>query len=217
MIKKILILLIAVAPSLCAKIEFAGVFYLGDEGNFSLIDSESDRRSGWLQIGQSFQGYVIDSYDRTTEVLQLVSSEERLELRLRPSVVKSERIIIRGNIRIGDETEIAIDNALVVLGEEAKFPIDENTWMRLNVRRVQRGLPPGAGPVIVAGPAAPDSQALSPRPEGVAGGPLYEYTMNFEEINEAGDTVSLAAPRMTTLPGQGFTMQQDKYSFTYEP
>lgn len=217
MIKKILILLVAVAHSLSAEIEFAGVFYLGEQGNFSLIDSETDRRSGWLQIGQSFQGYKIASYDRTAEVLRLVSSEDQLDLTLRPSVVKSERITIRGKITIGDQKEIEIDNALVVLGEEAKFPIDETRWMKLKVERVQRGLPPGFVPANVKGEAATDGRDLAPRPEGVTGGPLYEYTMTFEEIGEEGEAVSLAAPRMTTLPGHGFTMRQDQYSFTYDP
>lgn len=129
--KVIIILVMAIAPSLFAKIEFVGVFYLGKDGNFSLRDSESGQTSGWLQQGQAFRGYRLESYDRKQEVLSLVSSDDRLKLRLRPSVVKADRVTIRGDLTIGAARELAINDALLVVGEEAKFQSNERTWMTL--------------------------------------------------------------------------------------
>lgn len=218
MIKKALILLIAIAPPLSAKIEFAGVFYLGNEGNFSLIDSDAGESSGWLREGQSFQGYKIESYDRIKEVLHLVSSDEHLDLKLRPAVVQAERIILRGNLKIGADKEVAIDNAVIVVGEETRFPIDDQSWMKLTVERTERSLPPGAvAPDVIQGEAQVDGERRPPKTEEDAGKTLYLYRMAFEEVNDAGDIVAVAAPRVSALPGRGFTIRDGKYSFTYEP
>lgn len=218
MIKRILILLITIGTSLSAKVEFASVFYLGDEGSFSLVDSETGEKSGWLQAGQSFQGYRIESYDRTAEVLRLVSSGERVDLNLRPSAVKAERITIRGNLKIGARKEIAIDHALIVVGEEARFPIDDRTWMKLTVERTQREVPLGAvAPIIVQGGAPVDGNRRPPGPEGETSEVLFRYNMVFEEENNAGEIVTVSTPRVSALPGHGFSIQDGKYSFTYEP
>jgi hypothetical protein len=49
------ILLMAIAPSLSAKIEFSGFFFLGDEGQFSLIDPDAGQKSGWLRKVNRFK------------------------------------------------------------------------------------------------------------------------------------------------------------------
>lgn len=131
MIHRILILLLVLAPSLSAKIEFVGVFYLDGEGSFSLVQSDTGAKSGWIHQGQSFEGYRIESHDPEAQVLQLISPEGRLELRLRASVIKAKKITIQGTLRIGADREIDIKDAVIVLGEESRFPIDDKSWVRV--------------------------------------------------------------------------------------
>lgn len=68
-----------------AEIELAGII-TDDQGIlFSLMDGESGRRSGWLTIGQSFEGAKLDVYDVKSRRLILRQGDRRLELRLRES------------------------------------------------------------------------------------------------------------------------------------
>ena len=78
--------LLASTSSLAAKIELAGIFFWDQVGQFSLVDSETGKGSRWLQIGDVFLGYTLESYDVDDGVLRLVSGEEALLLTLRKSM-----------------------------------------------------------------------------------------------------------------------------------
>lgn len=45
---------------LCAEIEFVGIFRLGQEPAFSLVDTGTGARSGWIEVGQTFQGHRVE-------------------------------------------------------------------------------------------------------------------------------------------------------------
>lgn len=225
MIRRILIVLLAFAPSLSASIEFAGVFYLGNEGSFSLVNTETGEKSGWVRIGQSFDGYTIDSYDRDKAVLRLVSpAGGHKELALRASLIQAEKVTIKGKLRIGAGEEIDVGDAVLVVGEEARFPIGENRWLRVKVDRDRPH--PGArragvvrviggdGSEAVQSAAMPATPPAQPRP-------LYVYEMAFEELDSSGDPRILSSPKVTALPGRGFAIRVDQgdeeYFFEYEP
>lgn len=213
----VLIFLVSFAGSK-AEIEFAGVFFLNGVGSFSLISLDTGAKSGWVREGQSFQGYRVGQYDRETEVLLLVGDEKHLNLKLRPSVVQSERITIRGKLKIGADTEFDIANALLVVGEETRFKINDKTWVRVKVEPARRGPPPGAvAPIASRGGEPLDGTVRPERPAGQPTDTLYTYHMTFEEEGDDGSPILLAAPRVTTPSDRGFTITQDDYSFSYEP
>lgn len=134
-----LILSLALAAALAAEIEFTGVFYLGDKGHFSLVESDTGTKSRWLQIGNTFQGYRVESYDRDKGVLEIAASAQRLFLSLRPSVIQEAKVTIQGKLQVAAEREIEIKNAVLVLGEESRFPIDDKTWVRVRVVKADGG------------------------------------------------------------------------------
>lgn len=192
-----LVSLVLFVPGINAKIEFAGVFYIDGLGSFSLIDPDTGGKSGWVQEGQSFQGYQIRSFDREKGILTLRSANDQLFLTLRASRVQAERITIRGKLKIGAGKDLEIEDAILVIGEESRFPIDENRWLRVAVETMQH--------------RRQDSAPVT----------MYVYTMAFEELDENGEPLLLSAPRVTALPGHGFSIQSaqgtDTYSFSYEP
>jgi hypothetical protein len=140
-----------------------------------------------------------------------------LDLKLRPSVVKAERVILRGNLKIGASREVAFDNAFIVVGEETRFPIDDRTSMKLTVVRTQPGLPPeSVAPIIVQGGSPLDGTSRPPRPEGQIDGVQYRYKMVFEEKTDAGEIVTVSAPSLTAPLGYGFQSKLVNM-ITYEP
>jgi len=56
-----------------------GILDLGENRAFSLSDSEG-KSSGWVKIGQSFNGYQLTEYDPEARVLVLQNEDERIEL-----------------------------------------------------------------------------------------------------------------------------------------
>jgi hypothetical protein len=68
-IKTYLTILLFCAVSLRAEIEFSGFFTTSKEAFFSLSDTETQRSSGWLQIGQSFGSYTLLSFDREEDII----------------------------------------------------------------------------------------------------------------------------------------------------
>lgn len=200
MMKSILCVLIGLllpGVAVSERIEFAGVFFLGSEGNFSLIDARSGKNSGWISIGESFGEYRLESYDRDEGILRLASSSEELLLTLRPSSVKAERIEIQGQLRIGAGKVLDLQDAKIVIGEEIQFPINEDISLRVKVETTEY-FHENSGSVI-----------------------LHVYSMAFEEVDESGRNHILSAPKVTVLPGKPFGIfvgqGAEEYSFTYEP
>lgn len=68
--------------------EFTGV--TTDENRspiFSLRDTDSESRSGWIKIGSTFSGYKLHSYDEATGTLKLVKDKESLNLQLVAAII----------------------------------------------------------------------------------------------------------------------------------
>lgn len=224
MIKSILITLLVIAPTLTASIEFAGVFYLGSDGSFSLVNSDTGKKSGWIQMGQSFDGYTIKSYDRESKTLRLISSTGHKDLALRASFIEAEKVTIKGKLRIGAGEEVEVGDAVLILGEEARFPIGENRWLRIKVDR-DRPNPVArrAAVVRVAGTDGAEAHQAAPIPATPSSPPriAYVYEIAFEERDSTGAPRILSSPKVTALPGRGFAIRVDQgdeeYFFEYEP
>jgi len=85
--KNYLALLLLCTAGLRAEIEFSGFFITSKEALFSLSDTETQRSSGWLKIGQSFGTYTLLSFDREQDVITLKQGERLLKIPLRESKV----------------------------------------------------------------------------------------------------------------------------------
>lgn len=113
---KFLNLLLFFPCLLSGEIEFAGIFHFQSEPRFSLIETEEGARSGWVQVGASFQGYRIESYDSEDGVLRLASSEETLHLTLRSAVVQATRTSLENIFRSRVVAEMGHDEVLATGG-----------------------------------------------------------------------------------------------------
>jgi hypothetical protein len=68
-----------------ASVELAGAFIASTDSRFLLTDNSTGATSEWLKIGDSFQGYLVVSFDAESEVLDLKSGTSTYHLRLRPA------------------------------------------------------------------------------------------------------------------------------------
>jgi hypothetical protein len=89
-IKAFAILLVTVIAAR-ADVAFVGVSS-GSEGSYFVVaNSDTKSESGWLKIGDSFEGSTILSYDKNADILIVRSGERTLRLKLRPSVIADVR------------------------------------------------------------------------------------------------------------------------------
>jgi hypothetical protein len=136
--KTYLAILFLTTLGLKAEIEFSGFFTTSKQELFSLTDTEPNRSSGWLKIGQSFGGFTIESFDREHEVLTIKQGERLLKLPLRPSKVKDGRSTISGSLKFLNEKLEGV-RASLFFGEETSFPLKDGITFRIRPERHSDG------------------------------------------------------------------------------
>jgi hypothetical protein len=72
--------------SLRAELALTGIMITAERPMFAL-SSEQEKTSGWITIGQSFDGYTIVAFDPESELLAVEKDGKRQELRLRQAKV----------------------------------------------------------------------------------------------------------------------------------
>ncbi|MSU64813.1 MAG: hypothetical protein EXS38_01635 [Opitutus sp.] len=118
------------ASGLRAEIEFSGFFLTARESLFSLTETEGNRSSGWLKIGQSFGEHSLVSFDAAREVITLRQDGRLREVPLRASKVKDGRVILTGTITLLQEQVEGV-RASLFLGEEGVYPLKEGVTLRI--------------------------------------------------------------------------------------
>ena len=81
----LLVLTISIA-SARADLALVGIMITSERPSFAL-SSEKAKTSGWITIGQSFDGYTIVAFDPESELLAVEKDGKRQELRLRQAKV----------------------------------------------------------------------------------------------------------------------------------
>jgi hypothetical protein len=76
------------SSGLSATLEFSGYIESRNEFRFIITDIDEKSSSGWITIGQSFNGHRLVAFDRQKEVLSVKKGESTLELRLKESRVQ---------------------------------------------------------------------------------------------------------------------------------
>jgi hypothetical protein len=127
-------ILLFFAASLRAEIEFSGFFTTSKDAFFSVTDTETQRSSGWLKIGQSFGSYTVLSFDREQDVITLKQGERPLKIPLRASKIKDGRATISGSLKFMHERVEGV-RASLFFGEEASFPLANGITFRIKPER----------------------------------------------------------------------------------
>ena len=81
--KAVVLTFLFVANLAAASVEFAGVSIDPSGSRFLLTDEETGVSSGWIEIGDSFNGYNIVSFDAKAEVLDVKFNASTLHIHLR--------------------------------------------------------------------------------------------------------------------------------------
>ncbi len=129
-----LTILLLTTLGLKAEIEFSGFFTTSKEALFSLVDTDAERSSGWLKIGQSFGGYTLDYFDREREIITLKQGERLLKISLRVSKIKDGRATISGSLKFLNEKVEGV-RASLFFDEEASFPLKNGIIFRIKPER----------------------------------------------------------------------------------
>ena len=119
---KYLISFLIAAAVLKADIEFSGFLITSKESLYSLSDTERRTTSGWLKVGQAFQGYTVEAFDREKEVITLRKSDQKFLVSLRSPRVQNGKETISGSITVGSERIDGI-SASLFLGKRRRFQL----------------------------------------------------------------------------------------------
>jgi len=65
------------------SLEFEGYMLVPKESRFVISDPVADKRSGWLTIGDRFEGFTIVAFDSKGEIISLKNGNETIRLRLK--------------------------------------------------------------------------------------------------------------------------------------
>jgi hypothetical protein len=92
-----------------AEMEFAGYIVRIGDVRFMLADPTVPKMSGWLAVGEAFDGYTVVEFDWKADTLVVEKAGERRRLRLPPGrregVVPSLEVaeeLVRRSVKLGD-------------------------------------------------------------------------------------------------------------------
>ena len=92
---KIPVLVLIMAMSIAsarAELALVGIMITAERPMF-VLSSEQEKTSGWITIGQTFDGYTIVAFEPGSELLVLEKEGKRQELRLRQAKVGEARVV----------------------------------------------------------------------------------------------------------------------------
>lgn len=84
----VVLLVVLFSSGLRGELEFSAFVVLPKSELFVLRDLEQDQTSGLLNLGQSFRGYTLISFDSKREVITVEKDGNTTEIRLKDSKVK---------------------------------------------------------------------------------------------------------------------------------
>lgn len=120
-----------------AELEFAGFLQGPDGVRVTLTERPGGASSGWLKLGQQFQGHTVVAADARRVVVE--KEGRRLEQPLRAAKIKDGRMIVRGTVWMGRAGESSPVEAVLFVGEESAFPLSEKLTLRLRGERREDG------------------------------------------------------------------------------
>jgi len=141
MIRRILFLASVLAgPAIgTATPELAGFFILSDKASFVFVDSETNVTSGWLTIGDTFGGYLIEVFQPDQDTVILKRGDERISVSLRKATILEDRIAFSGKIAIGAGNVLEVSQGILRFDEETVFPLAPGVVLRITATKRDDG------------------------------------------------------------------------------
>jgi hypothetical protein len=133
------LILLASSATAFAVPEWSGLFVLTDTARFALADPETNATSGWLTIGDSFEGYTLKAYQPESETLVLEKDGHEVALQLRTSRIKESTIAFAGTIHLGAADDLEVRKATLAYGQESTFPLAPGVTLTLKATKQPDG------------------------------------------------------------------------------
>jgi len=106
--------------------ELTGVMVTSERTAVTLTDAATQQHSGWLQLGDAFEGYTLKSYSGKNGVLVLANASGSFKLRLNQGPIPASKIQLQGVIRLTDGPKVDIEQTTLTIGETSVFPLGAN-------------------------------------------------------------------------------------------
>jgi hypothetical protein len=203
MILRGLICVLLISPFARADLELAGISVDSAGAAFSVADSKTGFTSDWIRVGDYFEGYKIESFDKQNEMLELEKDGIEYRIKLRSSKVTAakpasgfsrEQALIVVSKRFADSR--------VVIRAETRLKGNQWFFRCIDVWKADGGIGPTAGEIF-AGPTLGPS-TTNPIQMPVETGKLFDED-SVEEILFLG-----AFPLVPGTPWGGFPLSNGK-------
>ncbi len=180
--------LVTLANTAVAAIEFTGVLTMSGNTLFALTETTA-ARTDWIALHGSFAGFVLTSYEQSTETLTLTRAGTTLRVTLKDDAkIKSARSGVTGTISFGAGDKTAIERATLLFDQENVFPQKDGITYRITPTR---------------------------RADGTM---LYRIVVDQKSVQAGVEHVRrVSAPSVVTLPDQRFDVRAGEYGFSFTP
>jgi hypothetical protein len=113
----------AITWSAAAAPEMTGVMVTSERTAVTLVDAATGQQSNWIQVGDTFEGYTLKSYDAKKGLLILANAGGSLKLHLNQPAIPAAQIQLQGTIRLRDGRRVEVDQVTLTVGETSTFPL----------------------------------------------------------------------------------------------
>ena len=135
----VLFLVVLLSSGLRGQLEFSAFVVLPKSELFVLRDLEQDQTSGFLNLGQSFHGYTLKSFDKNREVVTVQKDGRDLEIRLKVSKIKDGKITVAGMVSALNGQKAEGVRVSLFIGEESVIPLSESVRLSITPTRTAEG------------------------------------------------------------------------------
>jgi hypothetical protein len=130
----VVILGLVLAP-LRAEVEFVGILATSEKTMFYLKDAAAGKESGWVELKQTFAGYIVTAYDAKNDVLTLTKDGAITQIRLRDAKVINGRQEVMGGITLQAGEKLVVERATLIFDQENVFPLKNGVIVRITPKR----------------------------------------------------------------------------------
>lgn len=120
------------------EVEFTSILVTSQQTLFTLSEPPATK-SGWLQLGQSFAGYDLTSYDAKSDTLTLTKAGVQTRVRLKDEKVKAARLEMGGTFTLGAGEKMSVVRATLTFGEETIFPLKDGLVFHITPQSLPDG------------------------------------------------------------------------------
>ena len=132
-------LVVLFGSCLRAELEFSGFSISPTFQLFIVRDTEAEKTSGLLKMGQSFRGYTLKSFDKNREVLTVQKDGRDFKIRLKESKIKDGKLTVEGTVTVVNGQKVEGVRTALFLGEESVMPLSESVRLAITPTRMADG------------------------------------------------------------------------------